>query len=109
MRTFSVHLVPYRVGVIDLHIDLPNNLNLPGQINVKLGADAAQFGLAFWSGMSPLARRADLQRFEKLARPQRPCGFYLQNPSGIESAAEFRLGQKKRSPDCEFLRPCAVL
>ena len=65
----SVHLVPDLISAVDLHVGLPDSLDLRGQHLITLGSGSAQFGFALAGGMAPVARRGDLQHFANRLDP----------------------------------------
>lgn len=52
---FAVHLHPDLVGAIDLHVGLPDPLNLRDQGLVAPGAGTTSVGAAFERGAAPIA------------------------------------------------------
>jgi hypothetical protein len=55
LDTFTVHLMPDLVGTVDLHVGLPDLLDLGHQGVIRLGTCTAQFGLALARSMAPIA------------------------------------------------------
>ena len=53
--------MPDLICAIDLHVGLPDGLDLVHQRFMAFGTGAKQLGLAFAGGMAPVARRGDLQ------------------------------------------------
>jgi hypothetical protein len=47
--------VPDLIGTIDLHIGMPDGLDLRHKGFITFGSDAQQFGLAFAGSVAPVA------------------------------------------------------
>jgi hypothetical protein len=54
-NALPVHLQPDLVGAIDLHVGMPDALNVRHQGVVTLRACAAQLGVALAGGVAPIA------------------------------------------------------
>lgn len=55
--TLSVHLHPDLVGAVNLHVGVPDTLDMGNQFIVTLGACTAQLRLALLHRVAPVARR----------------------------------------------------
>ncbi len=67
---FAVHLVPDFVSTIDLHIGLPDTLDLQGQRDITLDACTTQLRVALTRCMTPVTRRGNLQDFANWLDPE---------------------------------------
>ncbi len=59
-RSFTPELPPYLVGTVDLHVGLPDALNLRRQQFVALVSSPALVRLAHQRGVAPMRRRGNL-------------------------------------------------
>jgi len=71
LDAFSAQLAPDFFCAINLHISLPDTLNLRHQHLVAPGARAAQIRIAPLRGVTPVAGRGDLQDFANRLAPIR--------------------------------------
>jgi hypothetical protein len=54
LDAFTAHLMPDLVDTVDLHVGLPDLLDLGHQAVIRLGTCTAQFGLALARSMAPI-------------------------------------------------------
>jgi uncharacterized protein (DUF2237 family) len=52
---FAVHLLPDLVGAVDLHVGLPDALDLGTKVSSRWTRCAAQLGIALMGGVAPIA------------------------------------------------------
>ena len=60
-NSLTVHLFPDLVGSVDLHIGVPDPLDLRDKFVIVLGPVTAQYRLAHLGSMTPVTRRGNLQ------------------------------------------------